>query len=166
MSTAMGFNEQVKERFSLVNTVNTIIALAEKELKAHTGIDYTLIAQAAKPPTAPAYIEVRDIICKALGYLPAEIIARNQTKVIVSVRHIVISIVHQYYPSVSLIALAECVGLTHHKTVLDSLKRSKELLKSDDLFQQQYDIAIQAITQVMAKDDKRFEDKRKFKIRP
>lgn len=159
MSTAMGFNEQVKERFSLVNTVNTIIALAERELKEKTGIEYTLIVQAAKPTSVPAYIEVRDIICKALGYLPSEIIAKSKVTVVVNIRYIVMTIIHEYYPSVSLSSLAACVGLTDHTSALSALKRARHLLKNDSYFEAQYGIAIQALTQVMAKDDIRFEDK-------
>ena len=132
-------------KFKDMGTINTIVAMAESELRKQTGYNIILIPQVVSEPEQFSHLTIRDIICNTLGYMTAEIIRSNRKREYADTRHIIAKIIRERCPLLSLKEIALCLGLSDHTSVISSIKRCNDLCTTEHEYRKKYEIACNAV---------------------
>lgn len=145
----------ISKRLHEVNTINTIIAQAEREILAQTGLRIKLITinellENEDPATvAISHIKVLELIANSMGLLYSDYSNSNRRKRFVMLRQIGVMLLRQYYPSITY----EAIGTLYkqdHSSVINQHNVGDNLLQTqDELFCSYYNNALSAITQFL-----------------
>lgn len=137
-----------------INTINMLVLRTEQDILNMTGRRVRLIiAPEIVASEELNAIGLMHVICSATGYLPSEVLVKTRASEIVLVRQLICYFVKQYFPDLSLEKIADLIGGYDHTTVIHNIDTCKERIDQEDdknKFMEQYDAALQAVTQYMA----------------
>lgn len=135
-------------RLEFINTVNTIVSVAESWIKEQTGINIRLLVLGEVPPQERDALGMAQVIANSLGMTIKDYGIQSRKQKYVHLRHLASHFIRHYYPDMSLNQIKRIVGHGDHSTVSNSIAMTTRLLSTNDsIFQPKYEQTLQAVTQ-------------------
>lgn len=140
---------EIKTRLSLTSKVNTVVALAEEEIRRQTGLRLRLIVMGEAPPQDMDAIGMANLIAQAIGMYPGDLHVKSRKEVYTQLRYLVMYFVKEYFPKMTLKDIGSLFGSgMDHTSVITGIASAKNLIDTNDVvFHEKYELALQAITQ-------------------
>ena len=135
-------------RFEFLNTVNTIVTLAEMNIRQQTGVNIRLLVLGEIPSEDRDAVGMAQVIAHSLGMTISDYNIQSRKTKYVHMRHLACHFIRQYYTDLSLNDIRKIVGHGDHTSVLHSIATTEKLLNTNDcIFQPKYEQTLQAVTQ-------------------
>lgn len=136
------------ERFKKVNTIHTIVNMAEADIFAQTGLRYKLIvAPVADLRTKEIPEDMLQVIVSALGYTMADLHTDNKRVEYTDLRRLAAHFLMQYFPEKSTVQIAGYFSENVDHTVIGYYKRTNADHFKNEAFIEKYEIVLKALTQ-------------------
>jgi hypothetical protein len=92
----------IKRRLSLVSAINTVVQLAEEEIKNLTGVRMRLMVMGLAPEANKDVHDMATVIANAIGMQPGDLYNMTRKKDWVHLRFLVMLFTNEYFPNMSL----------------------------------------------------------------
>lgn len=143
------------QRMKQVNTINIILAQAEKAIYDATSIRMRVIVTHDLPHTPDVGPwRILEVIAAALNMLPTDYAVKSKQRMYKDLKWLGITFLREYFPAMSLKDMAEYVKYEDHTSAIHALNQTKITLGLKDTysraFAEKYQIVLEALTQVMA----------------